>query len=237
MVQTSVLIGEDENAIETQFIIPMLNELQNIMPFTLMTRPGVGFLSDIYNPTKDTQLYTFKEVVQTLNGSGSNQRFKNKSSYHTKEFTTAQVTTLFNHLKIVPPGTDMSQSVIQIDSYGGKINTKSSSETAVPQRSSYMKIQWQTYWTNKEDDALYLGWINSVYTEFFATMGGTPNPTTDPTDSVQGCYYNYPDSDLNGPNNNKELALHLYFGDNLPKLKEVKNRWDPKNYFHSLQSI
>jgi FAD/FMN-containing dehydrogenase len=100
-----------------------------------------------------------------------------------------------------------------------------------------MKIQWQTYWTEDQDDYLYLEWINSVYTEFFKNSGGTPDPEKDPTDSVEGCYYNYPDVDLNGPDNDKEPALKLYFGTNLPRLKGVKHRWDPNNYFNSLQSI
>lgn len=236
-IQTVVNVGENEDDIKEQFIIPMLSELKNIMPFTLMTRPGVAHLANMFSPTKDTQEYTFKEVVQTLNGSGSNQRFKNKSSYHTKMFTSEQVNTLFNHLQVVPDGTDMSQSVIQIDSYGGKINEVGPTDTAVPQRSSHMKIQWQTYWTNSQDDELYLTWIRNVYTEFFKEMGGTPNPENDPTNSVDGCYYNYPDTDLNGPNNDKEPALKLYFGTNLDRLKKVKNRWDPNNYFNSLQSI
>lgn len=236
-VQTSVMIGEDEDEIREQFIVPMLEQIIEIMPFTLMTRPGVAHLANLFNPSNDTQKYTFKEVVQTLNGSGSNQRFKNKSSYHTKMFTPEQVDTLFTHLNMVPEGSDMSQSVIQIDSYGGMVNTVPPDRTAVYQRSSIMKIQWQTYWTEDQDDYLYLEWINSVYTEFFKNSGGTPDPEKDPTDSVEGCYYNYPDVDLNGPDNDKEPALKLYFGTNLPRLKGVKHRWDPNNYFNSLQSI
>lgn len=242
LFQTVVLNGEDKNIISNKFILPLLDELNNIMPFTLLTAPTVNYPSIPANQTKDTLEYTFKEVVQTLNGSGSNQRFKNKSSYHTKPFTSEQVNTLFTQLQVIPVRVDntpidMSQTVIQIDSYGGLINTKISSETAVFQRSSIMKTQWQTYWTDPADDQYYLKWMSTLYTDVFKTMGGTPNPKTDPTNSVQGCYYNYPDVDLNGPTNDKEIALNLYFGDNLHKLKQVKKRWDPNNYFNGLQSI
>ena len=54
---------------------------------------------------------------------------------------------------------------------------------------------------------------------------------------MYGCYYNYPDIDLNGPDNNKENALKLYFGVNLNRLKKIKKRWDPNNYFNHSQSI
>ncbi|MDF2432629.1 MAG: Berberine and berberine like, partial [Mucilaginibacter sp.] len=40
-----------------------------------------------------------------------------------------------------------------------------------------------------------------------------------------------------GPDNDKEIALKLYFGANLARLKATKQRWDPNNYFNSSQSI
>jgi hypothetical protein len=66
---------------------------------------------------------------------------------------------------------------------------------------------------------------------------GLPDPEKDLTNNVDGCYYNYPDIDLNGPNNDKETALKLYFGNNLHRLKITKRRWDPNNYLNSSQSI
>lgn len=82
----------------------------------------------------------------------------------------------------------------------------------------------------------FLDWMNDFYTAVYRKTGGTPNPRFDPTDNVDGCYYNYPDSDLN-LSGGLEGALQLYFGQNLPRLKEVKKHWDPTNYFNSFQSI
>jgi hypothetical protein len=42
----------------------------------------------------------------------------------------------------------MSQCLLQVDSYGGAINRVSPTATAVPQRSSIMKLQYQAYWNN-----------------------------------------------------------------------------------------
>ncbi|HXH93348.1 MAG TPA: BBE domain-containing protein, partial [Thermoanaerobaculia bacterium] len=45
-----------------------------------------------------------------------------------------------------------------------------------------------------------------------------------------GCYVNYPDSDLK----NWE---YLYYLDNYPALQKVKARWDPNNIFNHEQSV
>jgi hypothetical protein len=175
-----------------------------------------------------------------LNGSGANQRGKYKSAYMRKAFPQTQVDAIYKWLKKVPDGlklTDMEQSLLQVDSYGGRINLVASDETAVPQRSSIMKLQYQTYWTNPKDDAAHLKWISDFYQYVYKHTGGTPDPEKDPTGNVDGCYYNYPDIDLNGMFNNKEFALKLYFGNNLPRLKATKKRWDPNDYFNSSQSI
>lgn len=61
-----------------------------------------------------------------------------------------------------------------------------------------------------------------------------------PSGNVDGCYYNYPDVDLN-EYGGRDGALHLYFLENFrsnPRnLVAVKRRWDPANIFHSSQSI
>jgi len=132
-------------------------------------------------------------------------------------------------------------SLSSVDTYGGGINKIASDATAIPQRSSIFKLQYQIYWgdstKNKENENLFLNWINDFYTDVYKNSGGIPDPEKDPTDNVDGCYYNYPDVNLNGDLNDKERALKLYFGKNLPRLKATKQRWDPNNYFNSKQSI
>ena len=48
------------------------------------------------------------------------------------------------------------QALLQVDSYGCQVNAVESAATAIPQRSSIMKLQYQTYWTDPADDAVNL---------------------------------------------------------------------------------
>ena len=88
----------------------------------------------------------------------------------------------------------------------------------------------------------YLDWVNQFYANVYAVMGGTPDPLKDPSGTVDGCYYNYPDIVL-GTHEDKRIdqAMWLYFLDNFRNnernLVGVKRYWDPENYFHHPQSI
>jgi hypothetical protein len=143
---------------------------------------------------------------------------------------------------------------LQVDSYGGAINRIASDATAVPQRSSIMKLQYQTYWTNDsapgenehqpylQQERAHLDWINGMYADVYRASGGTPDPANDPSGTVDGCYYNYPDSALGTHADGRiDQALWLYFLDNYrhnPRnLVAVKRRWDPDNFFHHAQSL
>lgn len=238
-IQTAVLKSENPEIIRERYINNLLEELSGLVTYKLNTRPSATHLGGFAQPAAHTLSYTFYEAVQTLNGSGANQRGKYKSAYMRKGFPMDQVETIYRYLTLVPQSLtpqDMTQCLLQVDTYGGKINTISPTETAIPQRSSILKLQYQAYWTEEKDDAAFLNWMNEFYTSVYRETGETPNPQLDPTNNVDGCYYNYPDSDLNAFGG-LEGALQLYFGENLPRLKDVKKRWDPTNYFNSFQSI
>ncbi len=239
-IQTAVLAGEDAEEIKQQYITPALARFKAITPYRLMERPGLAHQASLFQNLAETLSYTFYEAVQTLNGSGSNQRGKYKSAYMRKAFPYDQVASIYKWLTTIPAGltaADMTQSLLQVDSYGGQVNQVAWDATAIPQRSSIMKLQYQTYWASVDNDKQHLQWINDFYTEVYQLTGGVPDPEQDPTNNVDGCYFNYPDIDLNGVENDRERALRLYFAGNLPRLKSTKSRWDPNNYFNSSQSI
>ena len=173
-------------------------------------------------------------VTQMINGSGNNQRGKYKSDYQVEQFSDQACNALLTHLTEATPDKRFSQSLVQIDSYGGAINKKGMGTTAVPQRSSLLKAQYQTYWTHAADDAVQIAWIRNIFT---AVHGGKPKRP-----AYDGCYINYPDVDM------KYTAtgavdpdwLNLYYGWNselINRLSNLKAAIDPNNLFRHELSI
>ena len=230
-----------------------------VAPSSPLVGPFVGQPAFLAVPPKTASPvhYTYLEALQELNGVGGNQFGKYKSAYMRKAFPAEQVSAIYDWLHSTPAGVsepDMAQSLLQVDSYGGAINRRSSSATPIPQRSSIMKLQYQSYWNNsspvgqggsdpyREQSEAHMSWMRDFYADVYAGYGGTPDPRRDPSGTVDGCYYNYPDSDLGThAGGDVEMALRLYFGENLrhnPRnLVRVKHRWDPQDYFHGPQSI
>jgi hypothetical protein len=229
---------------------------EQVLPAVHLRRPlggHPGYMSSTSSSLTEQHL-TYLEAVQTLNGSGPNQFGKYKSAYMKKGFPADQIKTIFDYLHLTPNGLDMSQCLLQVDSYGGAINRVSPTATAVPQRSSIMKLQYQAYWNNaaepgqagkspyREMAQAYLEWINKFYAEVYAAMGGTPDPLKDASGTVDGCYYNYCDSVLGTHEDGRiDQAMWLYFlnnfRNNTRNLVGIKRHWDPLNYFHGPQSI
>ncbi|MGN6372470.1 MAG: FAD-binding oxidoreductase [Solirubrobacteraceae bacterium] len=161
-------------------------------------------------------------ATQTLNGSGPNRRGKYKSAYMLGAFPQRQIETMFEHLS--KPSYANPAALLQVDSYGCQVNAVPSDATAIPQRSSVMKLQYQTYWSSESEDQPNLDWIRGFYEDMYGPAGPLPDSTMD------GCYVNYPDVDL------KDWE-HLYYKDSYPRLQRVKARWDPLDIFHHQQSV
>lgn len=163
-------------------------------------------------------------------------RAKYKSTYMRKNFSAREIGVFYKHLTRVMPGIDLSHTVVEIDSYGGAINRKEMlEETVAFQRSSIMKMQFQTYWANASEDDGHIAWIRDIYKDLYsgsevdASHQGTPFPG----ENYQGCYINYPDADM------LDYAYwpQLYFGPNYEFLQQVKKKYDPNNVFHHAMSI
>ena len=161
-------------------------------------------------------------ATQTLNGIGANQRGKYKSAYMTKPFPDHQIAAMWDALG--NPSNPNPQALLQVDSYGCEINAVASDATAVPQRSSIMKLQYQTYWTAGADDGAHLDWIRGFYDAMYGADGPLPDGVMD------GCYVNYPDVDL-------VRWQELYYQSGYAKLQRVKATWDPGNVFNHEQSV
>jgi hypothetical protein len=165
------------------------------------------------------------QATEWLDGSGRNQRGKYKSSYMKAPFPEHQIRAI--HKALTDKNYHNPQALLQIDSYGCRVNAVAPHATAVPQRSSIMKLQYQTYWADETDDTVNLNWINDFYASVYSDTGGVPvsNRITD------GCFINYPDVDL------PSSWPTLYYKSSYPALQRVKARWDPLNVFNHEQSI
>jgi FAD/FMN-containing dehydrogenase len=179
-------------------------------------RFSVGY-HHIVPETSQPRTMPWLEATQTLDPTGSNQRGKYKSAYMIEPFPEQQIGVMWNYL--TDSSYSNSQALVQVDSYGCQINAVASDQTAVPQRSSIMKLQYQTYWIDAKNDATNLNWIRSFYADMYGPRGPYPDGTLD------GCYVNYPDVDLFD-------WQYLYYKDNYSKLQQVKQRWDPLNIFY-----
>ena len=170
-------------------------------------------------------------------GGGHSGRAAYKSSYMKQNFTRAEAKCIYKHLTRTVPGVDLRGAVMAVDSYGGAVNKQElAATTSVWQRSSIMKVQFQQYWDNAEEDAGRMQWMREFYTDLYsqqveARYAGTPYPN----EYYEGCYINYPDSDM--------LAYafwpQVYYGtqDLYPFLQQVKRRYDSNNIFHHKMSI
>jgi hexose oxidase len=234
---------------------PIQDRFAGIAPSSPLKRPLGGHRGPMSMPKaggSETPVLTYLEALQTTNGSGPSRFGKHKSAYMKKGFPDNQIKAIYHWLHVVPASAaegDMALSLLQIDSYGGRINQVSPTVTPVPQRSAIMKLQYQTYWMDAGDanerqsrEQMHLDWINQFYAAVYAEYGGVPDPAEDPDGTVDGCYFNYPDVDLGShERGDVDRALRLYFLDNFRKnprnLVAIKQLWDPQNYFHHAQSL
>lgn len=202
----------------------LLAEFTKFMAGSLPTRAGSARIGahSAQLPGSASEPMPWLFVTQTLNGSGPNRRGKYKSAYMLKAFPERQIEVMFEHLS--KPSCANPAALLQVDSYGCQVNAVSPEATAIPQRSSVMKLQYQTYWSSEAEDAQNLDWISGFYEDMYGPAGPRPDDTMD------GCYVNYPDVEL-------EDWEYLYYKECYPRLQRAKARWDPLNVFRHEQSI
>ncbi|MDH2424106.1 FAD-binding protein [Sphaerisporangium sp. TRM90804] len=209
---------------------------------------GTGEHPEMPGMHDEPRLMPWVQATQTLNGSGDNRRGKHKSAYLRKPFPGSHIQAMWNFLSGTPDSGDYDttayanpEALVQVDTYGCRINAVSPHETAVAQRDSVMKLQYQTYWTDPAEDAVHERWIRELYSRAYAETGGVPVPAApnDPGAVTDGCYVNYPDRDLGEEEWNRSGVpwYRLYYGDNYDRLLRAKQRWDPHDVFRHAQSI
>ncbi|MFI5762100.1 MULTISPECIES: FAD-dependent oxidoreductase [unclassified Streptomyces] len=191
-------------------------------------------MPDLYHPTR-IPWFTAVRLLGTSNPTLTNPTLRGeyKSGYMKKNFTDAQVSSMYTHLTRADYAN--TQALMVLLSYGGQINTVASDATASAQRDSAFKVLFETFWSDSAEDAQHIGWCRDIYTEVFSATGGYPVPSA----QTDGCYINYPDTDIIDPQVNKSGVpwSTLYYKGNYPRLQRAKAKYDPKNVFRNSQSI
>ncbi|MEV8077218.1 MULTISPECIES: FAD-binding oxidoreductase [Streptomyces] len=194
----------------------------------------LGALPDLFTPQALPWLHSVK-LLGTSNPTLTNPTLRghHKSAYLRRNVTEAQATAMYRHLTRTDH--ENPASMVVLLSYGGKINTVASGDTASVQRDSVFKGLFQSFWAGAENDAANIGWTRDVYGEVFSAGGGYPVPGV----ATDGCYINYPDADITDPNVNTSGVpwYTLYYKDNYPRLQRIKAAYDPRNIFRHSQSI
>ncbi|MFD1662262.1 FAD-binding oxidoreductase [Streptomyces caeni] len=194
----------------------------------------LGALPDLFTPQRLPWLHSVK-LLGTSNPTLTNPTLRghHKSAYLRKNVTAAQAAAMYRHLTRTDH--DNPASMVVLLSYGGKINTVGSGDTASAQRDSIFKGLFQSFWPNADDDAANIGWVRDVYGEVFSATGGYPVPGA----ATDGCYINYPDADITDTSVNATGVpwYTLYYKGNYPRLQGVKAAYDPRNTFRHSQSI
>jgi hypothetical protein len=178
-------------------------------------------------------------LVATVRPEGSGEgRAKYKSCYMKRNFTADEAKRLYKHLSKEVEGIDLRGFALAVDSYGGATNKPEfARETSIWQRSSIMKLQYQLYWSDSGDDEANLKWLDELYSDVYSTSNVDQRyaATPYPGEYYEGCYINYPDSDML----RYSFWPQLFYGDQglYPFLQEIKRKYDPNNIFHHTMSI
>ncbi|MER6255827.1 BBE domain-containing protein [Streptomyces sp. NPDC001584] len=154
-----------------------------------------------------------------------------KSAYHRRNFTGHQLKAAYRHLS----QTDNPDTSLVLLSFGGAINAHGEADTAAAQRDSVFKVLYQAIWSRPQDDERETARLRAFYGDVYAETGGVPviGGVTD------GCYINYPDTDLADPAvNTSGVPWHeLFYKGGHERLRAVKRRYDPHAVFRHKLSV
>ncbi|WP_345639385.1 FAD-binding oxidoreductase [Rugosimonospora acidiphila] len=153
--------------------------------------------------------------------------FKIKAADLRRRCTDKQISRIYRHL--TRTDYDNHRAGLMFVGCGGRMNALSTTETAIVQRDSILKLVYSTHWENPAETDRHLAWLREFYADVYAETGGVPVPN----EQTNGSYVNNPDFDVFEEQWNKSgLAWHeLYYQHNYPRLQRVKQHWDPLGIF------
>ncbi|MGW3949465.1 FAD-binding oxidoreductase [Streptomyces sp. NPDC004752] len=198
-----------------------------------------GFLRSVSEGTTHPARLTTRRLPwldAALRGSGEavgDWHIKIKSAFLRRRLTDRQIAVAYHHL--TRQDTRVLAGSVVVNTYGGAVNALPPDATAMPHRDSVLKLSCLASWAQPGQAPEYLAWIRECYRDLFADTGGVPVPGK----TADGAFINYPDTDLADPHWNTSGTPWetLYYKDNHARLREVKQRWDPRDVFRHALSI
>jgi hypothetical protein len=222
-------------------LITLVDATDSTAPTLLSTYHNALFANTGISPNIPFRTLPWGAVEETINTATplieTNATFRNavKSANLIKGFTPSQIAAVYANMT----RTDYSNplpALLQLGSLaGGVINAVPKDATAISYRSSCLLAFFHVYWTDPSQDPVHIGWLRDIYGQVFASTGGFPVPN----DAYEGCVINLPDPDTTDPaiNHSGVSWQTLYYGTNYPRLQQVKQKWDPTNFFRHSMSI
>lgn len=139
--------------------------------------------------------------------------FKERSDY-VASLSDGGIDTLLDGLMAIPK----ARVVALLNAYGGAIDAVAADATAFPYRKgTRFLIHYYSGWERAQDTATRVRESASVYTPMRPYVSG-------------GAYVNYCDAHL-------QDFERAYWAGNLPRLKQIKRKYDPNNMFRHGQSV
>lgn len=179
------------------------------LPFNIATRLFYGEGGKTVNP---------EDPVWDVIVHDDQQIYKSTSAAAMQPFDAEAIGILKHYLENVPPleQPPVQPSMVQLLGGGGRAAQVSPDSSAIYLRQARFIVQYDGFWAAAEDGQETIDWIRDFRNALL--------PHT------VGAYVNYVDSNIPDP-------LQAYYGPNLPRLVEVKRKYDPHNVFNFPQSI
>jgi FAD/FMN-containing dehydrogenase len=143
--------------------------------------------------------------------------FAAKSDYVVAPLPAAAIAGLVSAVEDRQRDPEGGTGALLLDPYGGAVNRVSADATAFVHRDALFAIQYLAYWTGPGGRSAATSWLDSAWTPMRPHVSGQ-------------AYVGYADPALDG-------WADAYYGANLPRLREVKRRYDPHGLFRFAQGV